>query len=200
LAYRTVGTGMAKEMQSETQKIGSTRSAILNKAADLFSDRGYAETSMADLAEDLGLSKAAIYHHFESKESILRNLVTTTIQEMGALVEEIEKLPANRVNPQEVLRRLAEIIFTHRRVVSLVLFQLPAEMRTQGIERRDYMLRLQKILAGKNSTLEDRMRAKAATIIIATGIVPPPFGKHMTKGETDLSLLVDIAIDALNRH
>ena len=185
-------------MQNENQKLGTTRSAILNKAADLFSDRGYAETSMSDLAESLGLSKAAIYHHFESKESILKNLVATTIQEMRVLVEEIESLSADKVNPQEVLRRLAELIFIHRRVVSLVLFQLPAEMRTQGIERRDYMFRLQKILAGKNSTLESRMRAKAATIIIATGIVPPPFGKHITKDEIDLSLLVNIAIDALH--
>jgi AcrR family transcriptional regulator len=189
---------MGKEMQSGGQKPGTTRSAILDKAADLFSDRGYAETSMSDLAEGLGLSKAAIYHHFESKESILKNLVATTIRDMGALVEEIEKLPRNEVNRRDVLRRLAEILFTHRRVVSLVLFQLPAEMRTQSIERRDYMIRLQKILAGKNSTLESRMRARAATTIIATGIVPPPFGKLMTKDETDLSLLVEIANDTLN--
>jgi AcrR family transcriptional regulator len=191
---------MGKELQSEGQKPGTTRAAILDKAADLFSDRGYAETSMSDLAEGLGLSKAAIYHHFESKESILKNLVKTTIQDMGTLVEEIEKLSSNKVNSREVLRRLAEIIFDHRRVVSLVLFQFPAEMRTQGIERRDYLLRLQKILAGTKPTLESQMRARAATIIIATGIVPPPFGKLRPVDKTDLDLLVNIAIDALGRN
>lgn len=191
---------MVNELQSETQKPTTTRSAILSKAASLFSEKGYAGASMSDLAKDLDLSKAAIYHHFESKESILMNLVNSTFQDMGALVEEIEALPVNKVNPQEVLRRFAEIIFMHRQVVSLVLFQLPVELRTQGIERRDYMSRLQKILAGKDSTLESRMRARAATTIIATGIVPPPFGKLLTKDETDLPLLISIAVDALKRN
>lgn len=188
------------ELQNETQKPATTRLAILNKAAELFSEKGYAGTSMSDLAENLSLSKAAIYHHFESKESILMILVNSTFQDMGTLVEEIEALPVNKVNPQEVLRRFAEIIFMHRQVVSLVLFQLPVELRTQGIERRDYMNRLQKILAGKNSTLESRMRARAATTIIATGIVPPPFGKLLTKDETNLPLLISIAVDALKRN
>jgi AcrR family transcriptional regulator len=152
---------------------------------------------MSDLAEELGLSKAAIYHHFESKESILMNLVQTTFQDMGALVHEVESLPPSKVNHSEMLRRFAEILFNHRQVVSLVLFQLPIELRTPGIQRRDYMVRLQEIIAGKKPTLERRIRARAATAIIATGIVPPPFGELQRKDEIDLALLVRIAVDAL---
>lgn len=188
---------MTSELQNQSKEPVTTRSAILAKAADLFSEKGYAGTSMSDLAEDLGLSKAAIYHHFESKESILMTLVKSTFQDMGGLVEEIEALPVNKVDPSEVLRRFAEILFAHRQVVSLVLFQLPAELRTPGIERRDYMVRLQTVLAGKNPTLERRIRARAATTIIATGIVPPPFGELQRRDEIDLSLLVNIAVDAL---
>ncbi|MEI9907431.1 MAG: helix-turn-helix domain-containing protein [Actinomycetota bacterium] len=47
-------------------------------AAELFSTKGFAETSMADLAEQLGISKAAIYHHFESKESIFQTLLKSS--------------------------------------------------------------------------------------------------------------------------
>lgn len=188
---------MTSELQNQSKEPVTTRSTILIKAANLFSEKGYAGTSMADLAEDLGLSKAAIYHHFESKESILKNLVGSTFQEMGGLVEEIEALPANKVDPPEVLRRFAEILFAHRQVVSLVLFQLPAELRTPSIERRDYMVRLQTLLAGRSPTLERRIRARAATTIIATGIVPPPFGELQRRDEIDLSLLVKIAVDAL---
>lgn len=188
---------MTSKTQDKPRNPASTRDAILTTAAELFSTKGFAGTSMSDLAENLGLSKAAIYHHFESKESILMNLVNSTFQDMGGLVQEIEALPASKVDPSEVLRRFAEILFAHRQVVSLVLFQLPAELRTHDIERRDHMVRLQKILAGKNPTLERRIRARAATTIIAMGVVPPPFGKLLGKDETDLSLLVRIAIDAL---
>lgn len=188
---------MTSELQNQPEERVTTRSAILIKAADLFSEKGYAGTSMSDLAEDLGLSKAAIYHHFESKESILMNLVKSTFQEMGGLIEEIEALPSNNVDPTYVLHRFAEILFAHRQVVSLVLFQLPAELRTPGIERRDYMVRLQQLLAGKNPTLERQMRSRAATTVIATGIVPQPFGEFEKRDSIDLSLLVSIAVDAL---
>lgn len=189
--------GMTSELQNQPTEPVTTRSAILIKAADLFSEKGYAGTSMSDLAEDLGLSKAAIYHHFESKESILMNLVKSTFQEMGGFVQEIELLPASKVDPADVLRRFAEILFAHRQVVSLVLFQLPVELRTPGIERREYLVRLQNILAGKNPTRERQTRARAATVIIATGIVPPPFGELQLRDKIDLSLLVDIAVDVL---
>lgn len=189
--------GMTSELQNQPTEPVTTRSAILIKAAALFSEKGYAGTSMSDLAEDLGLSKAAIYHHFESKESILMNLVKSTFQEMGGFVQEIELLPDSKVVPTDVLRRFAEILFAHRQVVGLVLFQLPVEMRTPGIERREYLVRLQKILAGKNPTRESQTRARAATIIIATGIVPPPFGELQRRDEVDLALLVNIAVDVL---
>lgn len=188
---------MTSESQNQSQEPETTRSAILVKAAQHFSQNGYAGTSMSDLAEDLGLSKAAIYHHFESKESILMNLVQSTFQDMGEFVHEVESLPASKVNPSEVLRRFADILFAHREVVSLVLFQLPSELRTPGIKRRDYIVRLQAILAGKNPTLERRIRARAATTIIATGIVPPLFGELQRKDEIDLTLLVKIAVEAL---
>lgn len=188
---------MTRTLQNPAEEPVTTRSAILNKAADLFAENGYAGTSMSDLADVLGLSKAAIYHHFESKESILMTLVESTFRDMGALVREVESLPASKVIPSEVLTQFAEILFAHRKVVSLVLFQLPAELRTPGIERRDYMVRLQELLAGKKPSAESRTRARAATTIIATGIVPPPFGELQRSEEIDVRLLVSIAIDAL---
>ncbi len=48
-----------------------TRTRILQEAAKLFTEKGYEATSVQDLAQALGLSKAALYHHFRSKEEIL---------------------------------------------------------------------------------------------------------------------------------
>ncbi|WP_234553857.1 TetR/AcrR family transcriptional regulator [Thermus caliditerrae] len=49
----------------------TTRDRILEEAARLFTQKGYEATSVQDLAEVLGLSKAALYHYFRSKEEIL---------------------------------------------------------------------------------------------------------------------------------
>ncbi|TFU13876.1 TetR/AcrR family transcriptional regulator [Thermus tengchongensis] len=51
--------------------VTTTKDRILEEAARLFTQKGYEATSVQDLAEALGLSKAALYHHFRSKEEIL---------------------------------------------------------------------------------------------------------------------------------
>ena len=50
----------------------SARRAELNQiAARLFAERGYQGTSLADLAEQLGVQKPSLYHHIDSKEDLL---------------------------------------------------------------------------------------------------------------------------------
>ena len=51
-----------------------TRQRILDVALDLFTEQGYDGTSLREIAEQLGVTKAAIYYHFESKEDILMAL------------------------------------------------------------------------------------------------------------------------------
>jgi AcrR family transcriptional regulator len=48
-----------------------TRQRILDVALDLFTEQGYDGTSLREIAEQLGVTKAALYYHFESKEDIL---------------------------------------------------------------------------------------------------------------------------------
>jgi AcrR family transcriptional regulator len=53
----------------------ATRDRILTVATDLFSEQGYEATSLREIAERLGFTKAALYYHFRSKEEILRTLL-----------------------------------------------------------------------------------------------------------------------------
>jgi TetR/AcrR family transcriptional regulator, cholesterol catabolism regulator len=52
----------------------SSRDAILRVFAEQVADRGYADTSLADIAAELDLSKGTIVHHFGSKETLLKEL------------------------------------------------------------------------------------------------------------------------------
>ncbi len=52
----------------------STRERILDVALDLFTEQGYEKTSLRDIAEQLGITKAALYYHFERKQDILLEL------------------------------------------------------------------------------------------------------------------------------
>src|ERR1700759_895227 len=51
--------------------MSAKRDELTRIAARLFAERGYQGTSLADLAEALGLQKPSLYHHIESKEDLL---------------------------------------------------------------------------------------------------------------------------------
>lgn len=54
---------------------GNTKDNILNAALKLFSERGYEGSSMSDIAELLGITKAALYKHYKSKQEILDGII-----------------------------------------------------------------------------------------------------------------------------
>jgi AcrR family transcriptional regulator len=64
-----------------------TRQRILDVALDLFGERGYAGTSVADITTRLGVSKAALYHHFAAKDDILRALITAPLTRYRQLAD-----------------------------------------------------------------------------------------------------------------
>ncbi|MGN6101053.1 MAG: TetR/AcrR family transcriptional regulator, partial [Devosia sp.] len=53
---------------------GLRRQELLDIALKLFATRGYDETSVNDVIEAAGLSKGAFYHHFSSKEDLMKAL------------------------------------------------------------------------------------------------------------------------------
>ena len=60
------------------------RDEILDEATRLFAERGYEGTSMADLAERVGLRKASLFHHFASKEVLYAAVLERLVQAVGA--------------------------------------------------------------------------------------------------------------------
>ncbi len=51
------------------------RGEILDKAAAMFAERGFDATSMSSIASGLGVSKALVYHYFQSKEELLYQML-----------------------------------------------------------------------------------------------------------------------------
>ena len=60
---------------------GNTKQEILKAALDLFSVQGYEATSISQIAEAVGIRKASLYSHFESKQAILDALVKEVLDQ-----------------------------------------------------------------------------------------------------------------------
>lgn len=68
------------------RKREAKRQTILDVAVRLFAERGFHSTRMADIADELGLRKAALYYYFDSKEAILVELIRSRVgMALGAL-------------------------------------------------------------------------------------------------------------------
>ena len=77
-------------MEPTTAAPASTRDRILAVAMDLFIEQGYEGTSLREIAEPLGFTKAALYYHFRSKQDILRALMEPAIGLQQGLIERID--------------------------------------------------------------------------------------------------------------
>jgi AcrR family transcriptional regulator len=78
------------------------RELILAQAAQLFARSGYPATSMNQVAEACGLSKATLYHYYKDKSSLLISIAETHVSKLAALVAEEE---ASTQTDEERLRR-----------------------------------------------------------------------------------------------
>ncbi|MDO8776985.1 MAG: TetR/AcrR family transcriptional regulator [Burkholderiaceae bacterium] len=123
------------------------RESLLDKAAELFVLRGYANTRMQDIAEEMGLAKSSLYHYFQSKDKLLQAL-TEDLAAQG--VERLEVLRANRnLTPIERLQQatLGSILSKLQggmrfRMADRIEAELPDEIRTAFKNGRRRVLEL----------------------------------------------------------
>jgi len=79
------------------------REMILARAAHLFARRGYPATSMNQVAEACGLSKATLYHYYRDKCSLLVSIADGHVSRLQVLVAEVE---ARALKPEQRMREL----------------------------------------------------------------------------------------------
>jgi AcrR family transcriptional regulator len=93
------GAERPNTVTSTTTTTGTRKDAILDEATRLFAERGYEGTSMADLAERVGLRKASLFHHFASKEQLRKAVLERLVQRVTAT---LAKAAATDGAPQPV--------------------------------------------------------------------------------------------------
>jgi len=102
---------------------GSPRRAhLLEIAAELFATRGYAQTTVRDIADEAGLLSGSLYHHFASKEAMLTEILQGF---MGDLLGGCTRIVEQGDKPSEMLDGLIRHSFEtiHRKPSEVALYQ-----------------------------------------------------------------------------
>jgi AcrR family transcriptional regulator len=130
-----------------------SRQEILRTAARLFQKRGYDATSMNDVAAALKLSKGGLYHHFQSKDEILFEIMNHAME----LTQERVLNPVRGIaDPEERLRALIrlhiEVVLSPRdREITVMLHEnhpLPPALRKRiNSRKKDYVHFLENLMA-----------------------------------------------------
>ena len=85
------------------------RAALVQLAADMFAEQGFRATTVRDIAEAAGMLSGSLYHHFDSKESIMDELLRAYINE---LIPEYRRIAREGGSAREVLSQLVTAAFT----------------------------------------------------------------------------------------
>ncbi|MFC7623379.1 TetR/AcrR family transcriptional regulator [Microlunatus sp. GCM10028923] len=149
---------------SRTAESG-TRDRILATARDLFGAHTYGATSMRQVAEGVGITKASLYHHFTSKAEILAELIDPPVSELGTAIEAAEQLTSLAARQQALLEGCIDAMLRHRETMALLLKDasvygdqtLDAMDRVVGFSQRAVA-----VLAGPRPNRRQRIRAAQA--------------------------------------
>jgi TetR/AcrR family transcriptional regulator, cholesterol catabolism regulator len=145
------------------ETVVDSRQEILRTAARLFQQRGYDATSMNDVAAALKLSKGGLYHHFQSKDEILFEIMAHAME----ITEERVLTPVRAIaDPEDRLRALIrlhiEVVLSPRdREITVMLHEnhpLPPALRKRiNAKKKDYIHFLEKLMA----EVQEKMKRKS---------------------------------------
>jgi len=115
-----------------TQPRSDTRERIQKVALKLFTEQGYDKTSLREIAEKLGVTKAALYYHFQSKEQIFESILVDTYASIKDLVDWAATLPPTLDSRLEILQRISDLVETKWRPMIRLSQTNQAPMRKLG--------------------------------------------------------------------
>ncbi|MFD0884767.1 TetR/AcrR family transcriptional regulator [Streptosporangium algeriense] len=141
------GTTTPVRRQGATRRAASSGSAserrdhLVKLAADLFARKGFQATTVREIAEEAGILSGSLYHHFDSKETIVDEVLTTFLDD---LVGRYRAVLDRRDDPRTTLSEMVRVAFgtlePHRAAITVMqndwnyLLSLPGD-------RFDYLVR-----------------------------------------------------------
>lgn len=157
---------------------GHDRAAVLAAAIDLFNRKGYDATSVGDIADALGVTKSAIYHHVDSKEQLLARALDEALGELEATVAAATRTGGEQAaydRLRAVVRRSVEVLVGHQPAVTLLLR-----------------------VRGNSPTERDGLRRRRAVDAQLTGLVRDAVAEGALRADLDPELVSRLLLGTVN--
>ena len=175
------------------------RELILERAAALFARGGYPGTSMNQVAEACGLSKATLYHYYEDKYALLVSIAEGHVTRLQAIVHETL---AEHLTPQSQMRALiarlveeyAHAQNAHRVLTEDVKFLVEEDRRRVLDKEREVVRGFALVVAALRPDLQDAAMSKPLTMLLF-GMINWLFTWMKPEGRLDYEAMAPVVAD-----
>ncbi|ORW98839.1 TetR family transcriptional regulator [Mycobacterium triplex] len=149
------------------------RTRVLDAALDLFAQHGVSGTSLQMIADAVGITKAAVYHQFRTKDQIV---IAVTERELGRLLPALEAAEAHgngRQARDALLESVVEMAVRDRRLVRTLQFD-PVVVRLLA-EHKPFQRFMDRLYDGllSDAGLDGRIEAAMFSGAISTAVMHP---------------------------
>jgi AcrR family transcriptional regulator len=154
---------------SEQVEGRDTRSRIQAVALELFTEQGYDKTSLREIAERLGVTKAALYYHFKSKDEIVDSFTGDQVARVEKMIAWASEQPRTLEARKEFLRLYAEsMLETQHHKIMRFYERNQATMKDRQSARnfKDRMTAMIDFMVDEDATPSKRLRASMAVFTL----------------------------------
>ncbi|EYF01855.1 TetR/AcrR family transcriptional regulator [Chondromyces apiculatus] len=156
-----------------------TRTRLLDTALKLFSEHGMEGASLQMIADHLGVTKAAVYYHFKTKDEIAEAVAAPAIQQMIQIVHEASLKRSRGAQRDHALAGFVDLIVRHRMLVGLFnsdpWFKRIIDRAWQTSPRGDLRTRMKTLFAGPDPSIADAITVHIVLAGLGTAGGAPEF-------------------------
>ncbi|MGD0391822.1 MAG: helix-turn-helix domain-containing protein [Acidimicrobiales bacterium] len=161
-------------LASEPAPRSAAKARIINAALDLFAEHGVGGTSLQMIADAIGVTKAAVYHQFKTKEEIVLAAAEVELSNVEAAIEAAEAEPTRARARDVLITRIVDLAVERRRMESTLLGD-PVIIRFFAHHEpfRLVMDRLYRLLMGDDAGPDGRVPAAMLSAAIGGAVMHP---------------------------
>lgn len=155
-------------------RLSAAQARIVDAAVHLFAEHGVGGTSLQMIADAIGVTKAAVYHQFKTKEEIVVAAAEAELARTEAAIDAAEAEPSREEAREALLTHIVDLAVERRRMESTLLGD-PVIVRFFAHHEpfRQVMERLYRLLMGDEAGPEARIPAVMLTAAIGGAVMHP---------------------------
>jgi AcrR family transcriptional regulator len=152
----------------------AAQTRIITAALDLFARHGVGGTSLQMIADEIGVTKAAVYHQYKTKDEIVLAAAEAELARLEAVIDAADTVPSRKRARDVLIAGLVDLAVDRRRMVSTILSDpVIVGFFTEHETFRHVMDRQRRLLIGDDAGPEARVRT-AMFIAATSGAVMHP--------------------------